>query len=175
MAGKSPQGQLVEMNPEKVRATIHSLRELYDMGKPQTNKELKERIDMFFDFCERSSLRPGIEVFCQALHISRTTLFRWSKGIDCDKERQEIIETAKGFINAFLEQVTMSGQISVPTGIFLLKNWCGYKDLVSVEQQSMDNIKENQIQGRTPEQIAEQYGQAYTDGKMPGFPELPEM
>ncbi len=82
-----------------------------------------KRIDMFFDFCERSSLRPGIEVFCQALHISRTTLFRWSHGIDCDKERQEIIETAKGFINAFLEQVTMSGQISVPTGIFFVKKW----------------------------------------------------
>ena len=31
MAGKSPQGQLTEMNPVKVKAIIHSLRELYVM------------------------------------------------------------------------------------------------------------------------------------------------
>lgn len=47
MAGKAPQTQLEVMNPEKTRAIIHSLRQLYDMGKPETNLELKERIDMF--------------------------------------------------------------------------------------------------------------------------------
>ena len=92
MAGKSPQGQLTEMNPVKVKAIIHSLRELYDMGKPETNLELKERIDMFFQFCEDSSVRPGVQALCTALHISRTTLFRWSNGEDCDRERQEIVD-----------------------------------------------------------------------------------
>lgn len=174
MAGKSPQGALIEMNPEKVRATIHSLRQLYDMGRPQTNAELKERIDMFFDFCETAAIRPGIEAICTACHISRTTLFRWSHGIDCDKERQEIVETAKNFINSFLEQVTISGQVSPPVGIFLLKNWCSYKDLISIEQQSVDNITEKQIQGRTPEQIAAEYGRVYVEGGAVEFPEMPE-
>ena len=41
MAGKAPQEQLAEMNPAKTRAIIHSLRQLYDMGKPETNSELK--------------------------------------------------------------------------------------------------------------------------------------
>ncbi len=175
MAGKSPQGQLAEMNPEKVRATIHSLRQLYDMGKPETNAELKERIDMFFEFCETAAVRPGIEVLCTACHISRTTLFRWSHGIDCDEERQEIIETAKNFINSFLEQVTISGQVSPPVGIFLMKNWLNYKDLISVEQQSMENIEKCQIQGRTPEDIAKEYGVAYIDGKVPELPEMPDL
>lgn len=134
MAGKSPQEQLTEMNPAKTRAIIHSLRQLYDMGKPETNGELKERIDMFFQFCEDSNIRPGVQALCTALHISRTTLFRWSNGEDCDRERQEIIGTAKSFIESFLEQVTLSGQVSPPVGIFLLKAWCGYKDTISIEE-----------------------------------------
>ena len=122
MAGKAPQTQLEVMNPEKTRAIIHSLRQLYDMGKPETNLELKERIDMFFQFCEDSSVRPGVQALCTALHISRTTLFRWSNGEDCDRERQEIVSMA------------LSGQVSPPVGIFLLKNWCSYKDTVSIEE-----------------------------------------
>ena len=134
MAGKAPQGQLTEMNPVKVKAIIHSLRELYDMGKPETNLELKERIDMFFQFCEDSSIRPGVQALCTALHISRTTLYRWSNGEDCDRERQEIVSMAKSFIDSFLEQVTLSGQVSPPVGIFLLKNWCNYKDTIGIEE-----------------------------------------
>lgn len=134
MAGKGAQGQLTEVSPEKVRAIIHSLRELYNMGKPETNTELKERIDMFFEFCEESSVRPGVQALCTALHISRTTLFRWNNGEDCNRERQEIISMAKSFIDSFLEQVTISGQVSPPVGIFLMKNWLGYKDTVSIEE-----------------------------------------
>lgn len=134
MAGKGAQGQLTEVSPEKVRAIIHNLKELYDMGRPETNEELRERVDMFFQFCEESSVRPGVQALCTALHISRTTLFRWSNGEDCDRERQEIIGMAKSFIDSFLEQVTLSGQVSPPVGIFLLKNWCSYKDTVSIEE-----------------------------------------
>ena len=130
----TPQGQLTEMNPAKTRAIIHSLRQLYDMGKPETNSELKERIDMFFQFCEDSSVRTGVQALCTALHISRTTLFCWSNGEDCDRERQEIIGMAKSFIDSFLEQVTLSGQVSPPVGIFLLKNWCNYKDTIGIEE-----------------------------------------
>lgn len=144
MAGKAPQAQLEVMNPEKTRAIIHSLRQLYDMGKPETNSELKERIDMFFQFCEDSSVRPGVQALCTALHISRTTLYRWSNGEDCDRERQEIIGMAKSFIDSFLEQVTLSGQVSPSVGIFLLKNWCLYKDTVSIEE-NIPNTKTTHV------------------------------
>lgn len=44
------------------------------MGRPQTDEEVANRINDYFEFCERSSIRPGIESLCMALHISRTTL-----------------------------------------------------------------------------------------------------
>ena len=172
MAGKSPQGQLTEMNPAKVKAIIHSLRELYDMGKPETNTELKERIDMFFQFCEDSNIRPGIQTLCTALHISRTALFRWTNGENCDKERQEIIEMAKSFIDSFLEQVTISGQVSPPVGIFLLKNWCSYKDTISLED-ATNSTQHRTITARTPEEIAARYG-IVSSVEPIELPEVPE-
>ena len=51
---------------------------------------------------------------------------------------------AKSFIDSFLEQVTLSGQVSPPVGIFLLKNWCSYKDTVSIEE-SIPNKEEKHV------------------------------
>ena len=45
---------------------------------------------------------------------------------------------AKMFISAFLEQAVVTGRISPPSGIFLLKNWCDYKDSFSLEQITND-------------------------------------
>mgnify|MGYP006910024871 FL=1 len=69
-----------------------------------------------------------------ALHISRTTLFRWNNGEDCSSYRQELIQSAKAFIGAFLEQAMLGGKISPPSGIFLMKNWLSYKDAISIEE-----------------------------------------
>lgn len=129
-----PQAELEEIEPAAVQQIVTSLKELHDMGRPQTDEETKDRIDEYFSFCERSSIRPGIESLCMALHISRTTLFRWNNGEDCSEYKQELIQSAKSFIGAFLEQTILSGRISPPSGIFLCKAWLGYKDTISIEE-----------------------------------------
>lgn len=129
-----PQAGLDEMEPATVQQIVSSLKELHDLGKPQTDEEVEQRIDKYFAFCQHSSIRPGIESLCMALHISRTTLFRWNNGIDCSACRQEVIQSAKSFIGAFLEQAVLGGKISPPSGIFLMKNWLNYKDTVSFEE-----------------------------------------
>ena len=129
-----PQAGLEEIEPAAVQQIVTSLKELHDMGRPQTDEETKDRIDEYFSFCERSSIRPGIESLCMALHISRTTLFRWNNGEDCSEYKQELIQSAKSFIGAFLEQAMLGGKISPPSGIFLMKNWLNYKDNYSIEE-----------------------------------------
>lgn len=138
-----PQAGLETMEPAAVQQIVSSLRELHDMGKPETDEETKQRIDDYFLFCEHSSIRPGIESLCMALHISRTTLFRWNNGDDCSKYKQELIQSAKSFIGAFLEQAMLGGKISPPSGIFLMKNWLSYKDAISIEESvpTADNRK----------------------------------
>lgn len=154
MSNNFPQAGLEDLPPEFVSEVVQSLRELNEMGKPETDKDVQERIDKYFEFCQRTGNRPGIESLCLALHISRTTLFRWAAGIDCSSNRQEIINTAKGFIAAFLEQVMMRGKISPPSGIFLMKNWLNYKDTISFEN-SVETQPTNTK--RTAEEIATDY------------------
>lgn len=134
MGKNYPQGALDEMEPTTVQEIVTSLKELHDMGRPGTDAEIKKRIDEYFSFCQRSSIRPGIESLCMALHISRTTLFNWNNGTNCSKECQELIQTAKSFIGAYIEQAMLGGKISPPSGIFLMKNWLNYKDTISLEE-----------------------------------------
>lgn len=138
-----------------VKETVQSLRELNELGKPQTDQEMQERIDKYFEFCEKSGCRPGIEGLCLSLHITRTTLFNWCHGIGCSHERQEIAEQAKSFIGAFTEQSVLRGKISPPSGIFILKNWLGYKDTISFEDATQQSVTNRPAQ--TAAEIAERY------------------
>ena len=129
-----PQAALDNVEPQAVRDLVTSLKELYDKGKPETDEELKQRVDEYFMFCQSTGIRPGIESLRTALHIPRTSFYEWSKGIGCSKERQEIIAGAKSLIDAFIEQCLLSGKINPASGIFIAKNWLGYKDSVSIEE-----------------------------------------
>ena len=134
MKNNYPSQQLSDLSNEFVRETVQSLSELNELGKPETDQEVQERIDQYFQFCAQSGVRPGIESLCLSLHISRTTLFNWIRGYGCSPERKQIAERAKSFIGAFLEQSVLRGKISPPAGIFVMKNWLGYKYTISLEE-----------------------------------------
>lgn len=140
-----PQAGLDEIEPAAVQQIVSSLKELHDKGRPKTDEEVEERINEYFSFCERSSIRPGIESLCLSLHISRTTLFKWNRGIDCSLYRQELTQSAKAFISAFIEQAMLGGKISPPSGIFLAKNWLGYKDTISIEESIPEQTTERAL------------------------------
>ena len=162
-----PQSNVDNLESDFVSDVVGSLRELNELGKPKDDDELRERIDHYFQFCERTGTRPGIESLCLALHVTRTTLFNWNAGINCTEQCQELVCTAKSFIAAFLEQAMTRGKINPPSGIFLLKNWLGYKDTFSFENNV--NPQENMLPQQSREQIAERY-QAYIE-----LPERPDL
>jgi hypothetical protein len=128
-----PQSAVDNMQPEAVRQIVASLKELHDRGKPETDLEVEERINDYFLFCENSCIRPGIESLSLALHITRTTLFNWGNGVGCSSECQQMIQSAKMFISAFLEQATLSGKLNPASSCFMFKNWFGYRDTLSLE------------------------------------------
>lgn len=159
-----PAAQLGDLEPDFVAETIENLRQLNSKGKPKTDKELTERIDQYFQFCQNTGNRPGIESLCMSLCITRTTLFNWNNGINCTPERQEIVVKAKAFIASFMEQAVLRGKINPASGIFLMKNWLGYKDSYSFEE-ATENKQYNKPT-RTAAEIADRYKDAL---------ELPEM
>lgn len=142
MAKNYPNGRLDELPGETVTEIIKSLSDLYQMGKPKTDAEVRDRIDKYFQFCEDSSIRPGIESLALSLSVTRATLFNWQRGEGCSRERQELIIKAKSYISAFIEQAMLNNRINPATSIFLLKNWCGYRDQIDVN---------NSVEGDKPE------------------------
>ena len=46
-----PQGQIDDMEPSTVQKLVTSLKQLHDRGKPETDEEIKQRIDEYFSFC----------------------------------------------------------------------------------------------------------------------------
>lgn len=136
-----PQKNLENIEPTAVQEVTTSLEQLYTLGKPATDEEVEQRIDQFFRTCQTSCLRPGIETLALALGVSRQTLYKWSNGEGCSQRRQEAVEAAKRVVWAFVEQANLSGRINPASGIFLLKNWLGYKDTLSFEEASPNEGK----------------------------------
>lgn len=157
-----PQQQLDNLDDDFTSSTINSLMELHKLGKPSNIEELRKRIDYFFQFCAENNLRPGIENLCLALHVTRTTLFNWSREIGCEKDWAECIIQAKSFISAFLEQSVTKGKISPPSGIFLMKNWMDYKDQMSFETTTL--TKDPNKPSRSIEEIKAEFANLLPEG-----------
>lgn len=129
-----PQSKLDAIPAETVGDIVMSLRGLHELGKPANDDAVEMRIDQYFQICQNTKIRPGIESLCLALHISRQTLFNWSNGNGCSDRCMELIQSAKAFVAAYVEQAMLGGRISPPSGIFLMKNWLNYKDAISLEE-----------------------------------------
>ena len=164
-----PAAQLNDLEPDFVAETIENLRQLNDLGKPKPDTELTERIDRYFQFCQNTGNRPGIESLCMALSITRTTLFNWNNGINCTPERQEIIIKAKAFIASFMEQAILRGKLNPASGIFLMKNWLNYKDSYSFEEAT--ETKTENKPTRTAAEIAARHAYVLNEPE----PEKPEL
>ena len=162
-----PQAGLDDLEPATVQQIVTSLKELHDMGRPKTDDEVAKRIDDYFDFCQRSSIRPGIESLCMSLHISRTTLFNWNNGTNCSRECQELIQSAKSFIGAYMEQAMLGGKISPPSGIFLMKNWLNYKDTISFEESVPQEDKRRALTAAELPKLAYVHREDESESKLP--------
>ena len=133
-----PQGAATKAlnGTEFTQVTTTCLLDLQAQGKPQTLEELKERTKKYFEFCANSRLRPCVETLAVALGVSRQTLWEWSDTEHCNKSAEwcDTVAGAKQLISAFTSQAALSGHLSPPIAIFLLKNIAGYRDQVSFEE-----------------------------------------
>ncbi len=150
-ANNTPQGSLEQVAAVRVKAIVSDLLQLHRMGKPVTDDEVEDRINQYFELCQATSIRPGIESLSTALCIDRTTFWRWSQGQGCSKYRTDTINRAKGLVSAYLEQATLQGLINPVSSIFMLKNWAGYSDTYQIEQ---GLISKQPYASLTPEEIA---------------------
>lgn len=113
---------------ERMQDVTETMISLYRKGRPDTDEEVAERLDLYFDTCRFGGLRPAIESLCMALHISRETLRNWKNGIGCSRERQQMIEDARQLVIAEAEQLAFQGALHPGVFAFYMKNISDYRD-----------------------------------------------
>ena len=107
---------------------------LYNLPSVNVNdlQSVKDRISLYFSYCEIDDVKPSIASLALSFGISRFTLFNWLNGksgtiknIEC----LNTIKTAYNIINAHYENMMNQGKINPIAAIFLMKNNMGYKDV----------------------------------------------
>lgn len=148
-----PGNQLNSLGAGVATDVINKLEELRK-PKVATDEEFDNRVTEYLKLCAERDIRIGIEGLCLYLGISRTTLWKWCKGVNCSEHRAESARMAKQIIAAFLEQLNLSGRLNPASAIFYLKNWCGYVDSIDIKANA-GNLNEDHVQ--SIEQIQERY------------------
>jgi len=100
-----------------------------DISDPE---QVKERIGMYFQHCADNDRKPQIVGLCNWLGISRQTLNEWKNGDVRASTHGDIIKKAVNFIEEMWADYMLNGKVNPASGIFLAKNWYGYKDVADV-------------------------------------------
>lgn len=100
-----------------------------DISDPE---QVRERIGQYFRHCAENDRKPQIVGMCNWLGISRDTLNQWVRGEYRTATHTDIVKKAVAFIEEMWADYMQSGKLNPATGIFLAKNWYGYKDVADV-------------------------------------------
>ena len=90
--------------------------------------QVEQRIHDYMVLCEQYDMKPTVKGFCNALRISRNTLFEWKRGTFRAGTHQEVIIRAYDLLEELWENYMQNGKINPVSGIFLGKNNFGYQD-----------------------------------------------
>ena len=100
-----------------------------DISDPE---QVKERIGMYFRHCAENDRKPQVVGMCNWLGISRMALNEWMRGENRKATHQSIIRQAISFIEEMWADYMQNGKMNPACGIFIAKNWYGYKDVADV-------------------------------------------
>jgi len=115
-------------------------------------KQVEERIGQYFKFCADNDRKPQIVGMCNWLGISRDTLNQWKNGECRSATHTDMIKRAVSVIEEMWADYMQAGKLNPATGIFLAKNWYGYKDVADVVV-----TPNNPYQGASEEDLKQKY------------------
>ncbi len=105
---------------------------------------VSQRVAEYFSCCYLNDIKPQKPGLAKWIGVSRQTLDNWYSGELRGTTHRPIIEKAFAILEEDLYEQLQSGQISPPSGIFLLKNMFGYKDQQDVVVSQKDPLGELQ-------------------------------
>lgn len=91
-------------------------------------RQVEQRISDYMLLCTEYDMKPTVKGFCNALRITRQTLFDWRHGNFRADTHQAVILRAYDLLEELWENYMQNGKINPVAGIFLGKNNYGYSD-----------------------------------------------
>lgn len=107
---------------------------------PHDPVQLRGRIDEYLDYCEQNDRRPTIIGLSNWIGVDRQTLSRWRRGEYTEQENASLIGKTVAIMEEVWAELMMNSKIHPGGGIFLSKNWFGYKDVQDVVVQPKDPL-----------------------------------
>lgn len=95
-------------------------------------EQVKQRIQDYFDFCAENDRKPSMVGMANWLGVNRETLNEWKKGVVRENTHTAIIKRACGMLEEMMVDYFQNGKLNPASGIFLMKNMFGYKDVQDV-------------------------------------------
>jgi hypothetical protein len=94
--------------------------------------QVEERIQWYLCHCVDNDMKPTVKGFCNALGISRNTLWTWRTGQFRAGTHEEIVVRAYDLLEEMWENYMQNGKINPMAGVFLGVNNFGYRDVKQV-------------------------------------------
>ena len=94
--------------------------------------QVRDRITQYFLYCQQNDRKPQLIGMANWLGISRDTLQSWKRGEYRNNTHSAIVQKAVGALEEMWADYMMNGKLNPASGIFVAKNWFGYKDVQDV-------------------------------------------
>lgn len=95
-------------------------------------KQVEQRIGQYFDFCAENDRKPSLVGVANWIGIDRTTLNSWKRGEYRTGTHSPLIQKVIGMLEEMWVDYMQNGKLNPASGIFLGKNFFGYKDVQDV-------------------------------------------
>lgn len=100
-----------------------------DISDPE---QVRHRISEYLDYCELNDKKPSPIAMAAWIGVSRDTINSWKRGEYRSETHSDIIQKAMLLMEEIWYDMMQTGRINPASGIFLAKNWYGYKDVADV-------------------------------------------
>lgn len=151
--GNFPNAQNEQVTEEDCRVALSEVLRWAKMPKVQTDDELADRIEFYFNSTAERGIRPVWEEVCLAIGYEMQTVKAWQRGENCTPKRSAIIKAANLVMASYDARLTIHGKMNPVPYIFRAKNYYGMTDEQQVVVTPNNPLGEN----TSAAEIAEKY------------------
>ena len=104
---------------------------------------VSQRVDEYAAFCQEHDAVPTMSGLALVLGVDKFTIHRWETGELRGAAHRDAIKKARYLIEESINRLLMEGKMNPAAGIFMLKNWYGYKDNVDINVTPVTSMAES--------------------------------